>query len=36
MGVTQRRVVTNGIELNIAEQGEVALVLSWHGLPGSG
>ena len=34
-GVTQRRVATNGIELNIAEQGEGPLVLLLHGFPES-
>jgi pimeloyl-ACP methyl ester carboxylesterase len=33
--VTQRRVATNGIELNIAEQGEGPLVLMLHGFPES-
>jgi pimeloyl-ACP methyl ester carboxylesterase len=35
MNITQRRVVTNGIELNIAEQGEGPLVLLLHGFPES-
>lgn len=35
MGVSQRRVPTNGIELNIAEQGEGPLVLLLHGFPES-
>ena len=34
-GITQRRVATNGIELNIAEQGEGPLVLMLHGFPES-
>ncbi|WP_213271398.1 alpha/beta hydrolase [Hyphomonas sp.] len=34
-GVTQRRVATNGIELNIAEAGEGPLVLLLHGFPES-
>lgn len=34
-GVTQRRVATNGIELNVAEQGEGPLVLLLHGFPES-
>jgi pimeloyl-ACP methyl ester carboxylesterase len=34
-GITQRRVGTNGIELNIAEQGEGPLVLMLHGFPES-
>lgn len=34
-GVTQRRVRTNGIELNIAEAGEGPLVLLLHGFPES-
>ena len=33
--ITQRRIVTNGIELNIAEQGEGPLVLLIHGFPES-
>ena len=33
--ITQRRVPTNGIELNIAEQGEGPLVLMLHGFPES-
>lgn len=33
--IKQRRVVTNGIELNIAEQGEGPLVLMLHGFPES-
>ncbi|MCB1685080.1 MAG: alpha/beta hydrolase [Pseudomonadales bacterium] len=35
MGITERRVPTNGIELNIAEQGEGPLVLLLHGFPES-
>lgn len=35
MSVNQRRVATNGIELNIAEQGEGPLVLLLHGFPES-
>lgn len=35
MGVTERRIATNGIELNIAEQGEGPLVLMLHGFPES-
>ncbi len=35
MSITQRRVATNGIELNIAEQGEGPLVLMLHGFPES-
>ena len=34
-GVTERRVATNGIELNIAEAGEGPLVLLLHGFPES-
>ena len=34
-GVTQRRVATNGIELNIAEAGEGPLILLLHGFPES-
>lgn len=34
-GVKQRRVATNGIELNIAEAGEGPLVLLLHGFPES-
>lgn len=34
-GVEQRRVATNGIELNIAEAGEGPLVLLLHGFPES-
>jgi len=34
-GIKQRRVGTNGIELNIAEQGEGPLVLMLHGFPES-
>jgi len=34
-GISQRRVATNGIELNIAEQGEGPLVLLLHGFPES-
>ena len=33
--VTERRVATNGIELNIAEQGDGPLVLMCHGFPES-
>ena len=33
--INQRRVATNGIELNIAEQGEGPLVLMLHGFPES-
>ena len=33
--ITERRVATNGIELNIAEQGEGPLVLMCHGFPES-
>ena len=33
--IRQRRVATNGIELNIAEQGEGPLVLMCHGFPES-
>lgn len=33
--IRQRRIVTNGIELNIAEQGEGPLVLMLHGFPES-
>ena len=33
--ITQRRVATNGIHLNIAEQGEGPLVLMLHGFPES-
>ena len=33
--IKQRRVATNGIELNIAEQGEGPLVLMLHGFPES-
>ena len=35
MSITQRMVATNGIELNIAEQGEGPLVLLLHGFPES-
>jgi pimeloyl-ACP methyl ester carboxylesterase len=35
MSITERRVATNGIELNIAEQGEGPLVLMLHGFPES-
>lgn len=35
MSITQRRIATNGIELNIAEQGEGPLVLLVHGFPES-
>ena len=34
-GITQRRVPTNGIELNIAEAGEGPLILLLHGFPES-
>ena len=34
-GVSERRVATNGIELNIAEAGEGPLVLLLHGFPES-
>jgi len=34
-GINQRRVATNGIQLNIAEQGEGPLVLMLHGFPES-
>ncbi len=34
-GVAQRRVASNGIELNVAEQGEGPLVLLLHGFPES-
>ena len=34
-GVTQRRVATNGISLNIAEAGKGPLVLLLHGFPES-
>ncbi|MFN4183494.1 MAG: alpha/beta fold hydrolase [Hyphomonas sp.] len=34
-GVSQRRIATNGIELNIAEAGEGPLVLLLHGFPES-
>lgn len=34
-GISQRRVATNGIELNIAEAGEGPLVLLLHGFPES-
>jgi pimeloyl-ACP methyl ester carboxylesterase len=33
--ITQRRVATNGIELNIAEQGDGPLVIMVHGFPES-
>ena len=33
--ITNRRIATNGIELNIAEQGEGPLVLMCHGFPES-
>jgi len=33
--ITQRRIATNGIQLNIAEQGEGPLVLMLHGFPES-
>jgi pimeloyl-ACP methyl ester carboxylesterase len=33
--ITQRRIATNGIELNIAEQGDGPLVLMLHGFPES-
>ena len=32
-GVTERRIATNGIELNIAEAGKGPLVLLLHGFP---
>jgi pimeloyl-ACP methyl ester carboxylesterase len=34
-GVSERRVATNGIELNVAERGEGPLVLLLHGFPES-
>ena len=34
-GVSQRRVATNGISLNIAEAGKGPLVLLLHGFPES-
>ena len=34
-GITQRRIPTNGIELNIAEAGEGPLILLLHGFPES-
>ena len=34
-GISQRRIATNGIELNIAEQGDGPLVLMLHGFPES-
>ena len=34
-GITERRIATNGIELNIAEAGEGPLVLLLHGFPES-
>lgn len=34
-GINQRRVATNGIQLNVAEQGEGPLVLMLHGFPES-
>ena len=34
-GVTERRIATNGIELNIAEAGKGPLVLLLHGFPES-
>lgn len=34
-GISQRRVATNGIELNVAEQGDGPLVLLLHGFPES-
>jgi pimeloyl-ACP methyl ester carboxylesterase len=34
-GITQRRVATNGIELNVAEAGKGPLVLLLHGFPES-
>ena len=34
-GVTQRRVATNGIQLNVAEAGKGPLVLLLHGFPES-
>jgi pimeloyl-ACP methyl ester carboxylesterase len=33
--ITQRRIATNGIELNIAEQGDGPMVLMLHGFPES-
>ncbi|RQW79395.1 MAG: alpha/beta hydrolase, partial [Methylococcus sp.] len=33
--ISERRVATNGIHLNIAEQGEGPLVLLLHGFPES-
>ncbi len=35
MSITERRIATNGIALNIAEQGEGPLVLMLHGFPES-
>jgi pimeloyl-ACP methyl ester carboxylesterase len=35
MGISERRVATNGIELHIAEQGQGPLVLLLHGFPES-
>ena len=35
MTISQRRIATNGLELNIAEQGEGPLVLMLHGFPES-
>jgi len=34
-GITQRRLASNGIELNVAEQGDGPLVLLLHGFPES-
>lgn len=34
-GVTERRIETNGIALNIAEAGEEPMVLLRHGFPES-
>ena len=34
-GVSERRIATNGIKLNIAEAGEGPLVLMLHGFPES-
>ena len=33
--ISQRRIATNGVELNIAEAGEGPLVLLLHGFPES-
>jgi pimeloyl-ACP methyl ester carboxylesterase len=35
MGIAQRRIPTNGIHLNVAEQGDGPLVLLLHGFPES-